>query len=619
MRGVPQFVQREVPHWRQTVVCSALIAVVLILNFTALVARANETTPTSTPVNDVRVLIDISGSMKKNDPDNLRQPALNLFVSLLPTGTQSGVWTFGQWVNMLVPHGPVTEQWKSNARNSVEKINSTGLYTNIEDVIRKSTWGWTDTTPTPGSERSLILLTDGLVDISKDEQNNRASRRRIVQELLPKLQKAEVRIHAIALSSESDSNLLKQLTTATGGRFEVIETSEGLERLFLHLFESVAQTDSLPLTENRVKVDDSIKEMTFLVFRKNTKDESTITSPSGKTYSIDNQADEITWHKESQYDLVTVKNPESGFWEINAEVDPDNRVMVVTDLKLINTKLPATLYVGDKQDFHLHLEDKGNKIDQQDFLHFVRVTLNQSALDKKNKEKTWKLKLLDTGKGADKKAKDGIYSVKLDKSLIPGEHEIEVVVNGTTFRRIYRKQIIIYEDPATASIEHISNNILKLSVFPYQGIIDPDAMRVTAEHKLPNGKIDKVKVSRVNPAEWVHEFSTDEIDGKHEITIMISGNKKDGSPIKATLPVQNITIHEKNSSASKNADSQGENKIINDENPEIEDETFSWGIVTLKVGLFNVIFILSCIGIYKFSPQIRQRLIPNLFEESTNA
>ncbi|HHZ88741.1 MAG TPA: hypothetical protein EYN61_07030, partial [Chromatiaceae bacterium] len=47
------------------------------------------------PVPDVRVVVDISGSMKKNDPQNLRVPAVRLLVSLLPQGTQAGIWTFG--------------------------------------------------------------------------------------------------------------------------------------------------------------------------------------------------------------------------------------------------------------------------------------------------------------------------------------------------------------------------------------------------------------------------------------------------------------------------------------------------------------------------------------------
>lgn len=626
MIGARQFVRIVPTQYILNVVVVRFIIVMLTSLLALGIVTAKETTSAEKSVNDVRVLIDISGSMKQNDPTNLRQPALNLFVSLLPSETHSGVWTFGQWVNMLVPHGPVTKSWKQNAKNSVKKINSAGLYTNIEDVIRKSTWDWTNKSSTLNSEKSLILLTDGLVDISKDNKTNSASRQRILQELLPQLQEAGVKIHAIALSNDSDSNLLEQLATATGGKFKVIETAKGLERLFLHLFESVSPTDSLPLKENKVKVDNSIKEMTFLVFNEDAKEEISIESPSKKTYSMKSHPEDMVWHKESHYDLITVKIPESGYWKINAEEDPDNRVMIVTDLKLINTKLPSTLLLGDKHKFQLHLEESGDIITRKDFLHFVKATINQSTVGKNNKEKKWKLKLLDNGKKADDKSKDGIYSIELKKSLIEGEHEIEAIINGTTFRRVYRKQITVHADPASASIDPISNKLFNVSVFPYQELIDSESMSVKAEHELPNKKINNIDMPRLNPSEWAHEFETGGIEGEHKITIKISANKKDGKPIKATLPTQLIEIRSEQSATENKSDIGVEDKTNEEpteipptESPEETEESTDWGTVTLKVGIFNLFFILLCFGLYKYSSKIQQKIIPSLFEEGKNA
>ena len=52
---------------------------------------------------DVRIVVDISGSMKETDPQNLRRPAVRLLARTLPEGASAGLWTFGQYVNMLVP------------------------------------------------------------------------------------------------------------------------------------------------------------------------------------------------------------------------------------------------------------------------------------------------------------------------------------------------------------------------------------------------------------------------------------------------------------------------------------------------------------------------------------
>src|SRR6187431_3396805 len=77
---------------------------------------------------DVRVIIDISGSMKKTDPENLRKPAVDLIVRLLPDHSKAGIWTFGQSVNMLVPHQVVDQAWRSQSVQKAKTINSVAMF-----------------------------------------------------------------------------------------------------------------------------------------------------------------------------------------------------------------------------------------------------------------------------------------------------------------------------------------------------------------------------------------------------------------------------------------------------------------------------------------------------------
>ena len=103
---------------------------------------------------------------KRNDPKNLRRPALELLVELLPEGGKAGVWTFGKFTNMLVPHKPVNNPWRKQAKGAASKINSVALYTNIGLAIEKASYDHAK--PDPNFETSFILLTDGVVDISRD-------------------------------------------------------------------------------------------------------------------------------------------------------------------------------------------------------------------------------------------------------------------------------------------------------------------------------------------------------------------------------------------------------------------------------------------------------------------
>ena len=481
------------------------------------------------PVDDVRVLIDISGSMQRTDPHNLRQPALRLFTSLLPDGAHAGVWTFGQWTNMLVKNGPVDAGWKAKARAAAGEISSLGRFTNIEDAMRRATWDWKR--PEPSVRRSMILLTDGLVDVSKNDAEDAASRRRILQEILPRLQAAGVTLHTIALSGDSDADLLQQLAAATGGWFETIESADGLERLFLRMFEKVVQADSLPLSDNTVDVDNSIREATFLVFRKPGAAPTTITAPDGSRFGRDILPAGVNWYEEERYDLITVQDPPPGQWHINADVDPDNRVMVVTDLRMQHTELPNDLAVGQPVLYTMQLEQAGKIIDRPDFLQFVGVILTQATANGDE----WQWRLRDDGKYADLKADDGIFSTRLDETLTAGEHDFSLEVDGITFKRSARQTVKIYGQPVDARLEPLGHGRFAVSVVPYASLIDSHHMSVALEHMLPNGRLQKMTLPQSSTAEWRVELDTAGHPGEHEITLFIDGQRPDGSPLTVHL------------------------------------------------------------------------------------
>ncbi|MEW8497388.1 MAG: vWA domain-containing protein, partial [Candidatus Thiodiazotropha taylori] len=217
---------------------------------------------TSADKADARILIDVSGSMKKNDPKNLRRPALRLLVGLLSSETRAGVWTFGQYVNMQIPLGQVDKAWKQKARKSSKSIGSPGQFTNIEDALKRSTEDWSG--PPGPFRRSVILLTDGMVDISKDKKKNAASKQRILKKILPRLKQHQVTVHTIALSKNADHELMQELAGQTGGWYEQTETADQLQKVFLRIFEKVGKPDSVPLKDNKFTIDPSITEATLL-------------------------------------------------------------------------------------------------------------------------------------------------------------------------------------------------------------------------------------------------------------------------------------------------------------------------------------------------------------------
>lgn len=500
-----------------------LIAVMLWLNgaMTMVMAAAQE------PVNDVRILIDISGSMKKNDPQNLRVPALRLITQLLPDGSRASVWTFGQWVNPLVPQKTVDAQWKEQAYAAASEINSHGLFTNIEGVLEKSTQDWKQ--PDKNVHRSIIFLTDGLVDISKQPEENAAARTRILEDTLSRLRDAGVVIHTIGLADEVDKPFLRQLSASTKGWFEEARTADQLERVFLRMFEKTVPTESLPMEDNKINVDSSVKEVTLLVFRQEGSQDSKIVLPSGEKIDFRSKREGLRWRHEERYDLVTITNPPAGEWKIQAKLDSDNRVMVVTDLKTKVSTLPNIMLVGDVKPYTLQLSQQDKIITERKFLDLLKTDL---ARHRDGKEEQRSL-LTDDGQGGDEKKEDGVFTTQVGQYLPAGQYEYQLRVDGSTFQRSNRQTVKVVDTPVAVSVRKLKDGdpaVYGLSLVPYVDIINPETLLIEAVVKKPDGSQSNVNAPRVGPNEWRVDVQVKPGE-RYEISLSVQADRIEGKPL----------------------------------------------------------------------------------------
>ena len=419
-------------------------------------------------INDLRIIVDISGSMKKTDPKNLRRSAVRLLAGLVPEGARAGIWNFGKEVNMSVKIGTVNDAWRKLARAQSEKISSAGLYTNIESVMRKASFDWRKADPQ--FKRNIIILTDGHVDISKDEKLNRESRSRILKEVLPQFEKAQVRIHTIALSDDVDEGLLSTLSAYTDGLYKKTTSAEELQKLFLQMLEQSIKLDTVPIKDNKFSVDASINDMTLLVFNKDKSSPTIIVSPSGKRWESSSHPSKVKWFSDEGYDLITIKKPEKGEWKIQAPTDLNNRVVVATNLKLKLNDIPSYLMLGDALNITAHLEEDEKPLTDTRLLSKFQFVIN-----------------MDTENHSDKKSPltkvqgDAYrYSVQLSPRFKEGNNELVIQAKSPTAEREIHHQFKVYTTPADIEISE-NNGKYKVKVTPYQNIMRPDSIKVNIE------------------------------------------------------------------------------------------------------------------------------------------
>ncbi len=383
---------------------------------------------------DVRLVIDVSGSMKQNDPQNLRQPAVDLLVQLLPEGSKAGIWTFGRWVNMLVKHQEVDQAWREDAQAKSSQINSVGLFTNIGEALEKAAY---DLERSQGKYRSsIILLTDGMVDIDKDPEKNKREWRRIVDEVLPELEKSGVAIHTIALSDNADNDLLNKLSLNTDGIAAVAKSADDLMKIFLQAFDAAAPQEQVPLSEEGFVIDSSVEEFTALIFREDRNAQTQIVGPDQEVVSAETQSNYVNWYRADAYDLITVKQPLEGQWQVLTAMAPDSRITVVSNLNLRVRPLPFNVLKGQQENVSFLLKEDGATITRPEFLSLMDISANLlGGKDEFDLREIWQEQY-------DSKAppSNGVFSFALPAFEKEGIYQLSITVDGKSFVREFNHQ-----------------------------------------------------------------------------------------------------------------------------------------------------------------------------------
>jgi hypothetical protein len=472
--------------------------------------------------NDVRILIDVSGSMKKNDPKNLRVPALKILVGLMPKEDRAGVWTFARYVNMLVPIKAVSKEWRIKANEQTSQIHSLGLFTDIEQVLRKATDSIKE--DEPKAHRSIILLSDGLVDLDKGDAATKASRERIIKELIPRFKKFGITVHTIALSDNADHQLLKSISMATDGWYEQVDTADALQRIFLHLFEKSTKRDTVPINkENSFKIDNSVSEMTLLVFRRVGTPPTELTLPDQSHISVTDASPTIRWHSETNYDLVTIDQPMSGTWSIEAEVDPDNRVMIVTDMKLQTNDLPNNILMGEGFDVEASLTEKGKIIKRTDFLNLVDAMVIE--------ENEYDFPLETSVKDS---LQDGVYRRTLGDSFKPGRNDVVVSFTSATFERQRRQSINVIDNPFNVFEEQLSDQTSRthrIILTPDETLITEDGLAISAMLTSEDGNEWSYDVVKNEAGEWQLTLTDLEPQETYSLALQIKATTTKGRKV----------------------------------------------------------------------------------------
>ncbi|MCK9606081.1 MAG: VWA domain-containing protein [Methylomonas sp.] len=570
-----------------------LSAIALITYLSFIVSNVVSASQLYDAPNEIQVLIDVSGSMKQNDPQNLRVAATQLLINLLPDNAKVSIWLFAEHTSLLSHTDAVDGAWRREALKGSKKIHSHGIYTHIEDAIQTSL----EKGFSGNGNKNLIILTDGMVDISKDIMVSADSRERILSEWIPKLQLQKIKVQTIALSDQVDRELLDKLALQSGGWAETAESADQLQRLFLRTAQKVAPKDILPFENNTFTVDSSIQEFSLVIFKQPNATTTRIVRPDQERLTQNSTSESVAWLSTDSYDLVTVKQPMPGEWHVEAAIDPDNQVMILTDLKLHLNEFSS--FIGEKQplSLKLHFTEQNTLISRPDFLDLVTInlSLDQHPPIKINAIKT----------------EAGFFSQTLD-TLAKGKHALTIVADGKTFKREITKDFEVI--PTLITMEKLidnTNRAVTLKFVPDIGIVDLSTLSITATAHRPNQEPESQIIKEQN-GEWL--LKLDKLPAGESLSLNFEALAKglDGTVVTAELPPviiddnlftppQPLGLSEQTQAPSATEITENEaTPAVTDQTPDTPDSRIDneWGMI---IGIVLAINTLICgIGFFVY-------------------
>lgn len=268
---------------------------------------------------------------------------------------------------------------------------------------------------------------------------------------------------------------------------------------FWSCFAFAASESAMSLLDNRFRVDPTIEQITFLVYREQSSQPVVLVRPDGKKYYAWGTYDNVRWYQESSLDIISIDKPMPGPWQAVGKVTPKNNIRLISHLKLSTDVFPNRLYNSEALKFTARLTSDDKPLVLRDFLDRVnlRVTFtkfveNEDELIKEARPVPMVIgEFADDGRGLDEKAGDGVFTVQLPIDVEPGKYRARITSGNGVFLRAQEQVVLVYPSPISRTFiqSRHADQPHQLVVSGEQGMITPGTIAVNVEQEAPDGFI----------------------------------------------------------------------------------------------------------------------------------
>lgn len=255
---------------------------------------------------------------------------------------------------------------------------------------------------------------------------------------------------------------------------------------------------SIRLLDNRFRVDPSISQASFIIYRKRNSQSVVLVRPDGKKYYAWSHPENVRWYEESGMDIISIDDPMPGPWQAVGKVHPSNNIKILSNLKLSVDRFPQRLYMGESTKFTAQLRHDDKPLVLRDFLDrvnlkvtFTKYVENEDSLSSDARPKPQVMgEFEDDGQGLDEYPGDGVFTVELPIQIEPGKYRARITSGNGIFLRSIEQTILVYPTPLSAEFMQARSETMNhsITVTGEEGAIKPGSIAVSIEQTTPEGK-----------------------------------------------------------------------------------------------------------------------------------
>ncbi|AJQ54123.1 TPA: TIGR03503 family protein [Aeromonas hydrophila] len=358
----------------------------------------------------------------------------------------------------------------------------------------------------------------------------------------------------------------------------------------------------IPLLDNRFRIDYGVKEITFIVTRKPGTPSVILVRPDGsKLYVGKVTPPDVGWLALKDQDLITIRDPMPGPWQAIGEVDPDNRVRLLSNIRLETDQLPTQLYQGERVKLKswLLIDDAPPKAGY--YLTDLGMTVRlQRFNDAKQEGEPIVDEVLghyrDDGKGLDEVPGDGIMTAEAVLDVAAGKYRAMYSTGNQVFSRARYQDVLIYPLPVSYTLAPPSQEFgAKLSFLIDADELDPASVVIEGKATNTVGASMAFNVVATEPRVDVDLSAIKEV-GQYEVTATLFGTTRLGREIQVTLPVKSFNIFPVLAAEPSAASAASETSAAVPNQVKFEEKQSSGWLIWLLGGVGILLVLLGGVG-----------------------